>query len=113
MIPIRTSLFMFDKLQQYPVHTCRMNECDFRVSGAALRRGINEPNPCSLEALKRRLDIVHTNGDMVNAFSTFRHEFLDGRIGTEWLEQLDSAFSNGNHRDADPLFFDILIAGDP
>ncbi len=60
------------------------------------------------QTVERGLDIIYLHRDVVDAGPAFFEEFRDRRIFARGFEQLNAAFANGKHCDADLLFLDGL-----
>src|SRR5262250_1459015 len=103
MIPIRMSVSMFYQLQKDAVRRGRMHERYPGVVRARSRRGVDQPSSGSLETLQCFFNIVHTDRNVMNALTPFRHELFDGRLGRFRLEQFDAAVANRKHGDTNAL----------
>src|SRR5438105_5417054 len=103
----------FDELGENPADALGMHEPD----QGAVRPGTGhfiEQLPARGRRLgKRGADVTGRKGDMVNGLTTVTEELLDRRLGVQWRDQLDPAFSDGDHGDLDTLILEPLSATGP
>ena len=68
---------------------------------------IDQPGAFGLEVRQCRIDVGNGKRYVVHSLATGLDEPSNGRLWTEWLEELDERTPNGDHR-----FFDTLLSND-
>src|SRR5438105_15405471 len=89
-----------------------MNERNTGVMRAPLWRFVDKPHASRFQPLQCLFDVVYSHGNMMNTFAPFAHKLFDGRVGPGRLQEFYAAFSNVEHRNANSLIIDVLVACD-
>jgi len=85
-----------------------MNKSDETTARTHTRCFVDEPCSLVLQFSERGVDVRNLDCNMVHSGSAFSEKLSDGRIGTQWLEQLDVSVAHREHAYLDALFCDLF-----
>src|SRR5437879_5486895 len=76
---------------------------------AGPRRGIDQSRTGCLESFESFLNVVDTNGDVMNSLAALGDELVDRRTRGDRLQQLDAAVTGRKHRNTHALVVDLIV----
>jgi hypothetical protein len=90
-------------LRENAVDGIRVDERDLEAEETRPRTLVDQICARAGELDQRRIEIGHLVGHMVHPGPSLREEAADGRVFSEWLEELDATLADADRRRTDSL----------